>query len=265
MSRRWALGAGLAIVTLWLAAALTWPYFAPYDPFTDDILAVLEAPSSRHWFGTDLLGRDVFSRVVAGSSEILLAAPAAAVLGVLIGSVLGLLMGYYGGVADTLLGRLLDALRAVPLVLLALLALVALGPSMLNVVIVIGLAFAPIVAQAVRVAVQTERRLEYVDAARLRGESSLHIMFAEILPNVRGPILVETTLRFGFAIFAIAGLSFLGFGLQPPSPNWGATIAENYPLIGAGYWWVVAFDALAIASLVIGVHLVAENLAGEPR
>ena len=134
---------------------------------------------------------------------------------------------------------------------MALLVIAALGPSKLTVIVVIGLIFTPIVARTVRAAVLAERELDYVAAAQLRGESAPHIMFAEILPNVLPPILVEATVRLGYAIFAVATLSFLGFGIQPPSPDWGLAISENYGLIGGGFWWTVLFAALAIASLVV--------------
>jgi peptide/nickel transport system permease protein len=125
---------------------------------------------------------------------------------------------------------------------------------------VIGFAFAPVVARTVRSAVLSERGLDYVAAARLRGESALYIMFVEILPNILAPISVEATVRLGYAIFTVATLSFIGFGIQPPSADWGLGIAENYALIGGGFWWTVLFDGLAIVSLVVGVNLVADGI-----
>jgi peptide/nickel transport system permease protein len=142
-----------------------------------------------------------------------------------------------------------------------LLALVALGPSKLTVIIVIGIVFTPVIARTVRAAVLSERDLEYVAAARLRNEKTRYILFAEILPNVLGPVIVEFTVRLGYAIFTIATLSFLGFGIQPPAPDWGLQIFEHYGLISGGYWWPVVFPALAIASLVVGVNLVSDGLS----
>jgi peptide/nickel transport system permease protein len=127
---------------------------------------------------------------------------------------------------------------------------------------VIGVVFAPIIARTVRAAVLSERELDYVAAAQLRGESALHIMFVEILPNVMPPILVESTVRLGYAIFAVATLSFIGFGIQPPSADWGLAIADGYSYIAGGYWWTVLFDALAIASLVVGVNMLADGIQG---
>ena len=250
---------GATIVLFWVLCAIFGPYVVPYDPLADDILNSLTPPSREHWFGADQLGRDVISRVIMGSRDILTVAPLATLLGTLAGTALGLLTGYFGGIVDQILGRIIDAFMAVPLIVVALLALVALGASSATVIFVIGLSFTPIISRSVRAAVIGESQLDYVTAAHLRMESSAHIMFVEILPNVVGPILVEATVRLGYAIFAVATLSFLGFGIQPPSPDWGLSIASNYSLVG-DYYWTVLFDALAIASLVIGVNLVADGI-----
>jgi peptide/nickel transport system permease protein len=250
---------GVTIVLFWVLCAIFGPYAVPYDPLADDILNSLTPPSREHWFGADQLGRDVFSRVIMGSRDILTVAPLATLLGTLAGTALGLLTGYFAGIVDQILGRIIDAFMAVPLIVVALLALVALGASSATVIFVIGLSFTPIISRSVRAAVIGESQLDYVTAAHLRMESSAHIMFVEILPNVVGPILVEATVRLGYAIFAVATLSFLGFGIQPPSPDWGLSIASNYSLVG-DYYWTVLFDALAIASLVIGVNLVADGI-----
>ena len=256
--------AGAAIVIFWVLCGLVGPYVVPYDPLADDILNSLSPPSREHWFGADQLGRDVFSRVIVGSRDILTIAPLATLLGTVAGPALGLFTGYFGGLVDSVLGRIIDAFMAVPLIIVALLALVALGASPATVIFVIGLSFTPIISRSVRAAVIGESHLDYVTAAHLRMESSANIMFVEILPNVVAPILVEATVRLGYAIFAVATLSFLGFGIQPPSPDWGLSIASNYSLVG-DYYWTVLFDALAIASLVIGVNLVADGIAHVAR
>ena len=253
---------GIGIVLFWTSCALFGRHLVPYDPLADDLLDSLAPPSAAHWFGTDQLGRDVFSRVIVGSRDILTVAPLATLLGVLGGTILGLLMGYLRGAVDEVLGRIIDAFLAVPLVIVALLALAGLGASNLTVIVVIGLSFTPLIARTVRSAVLAERELDYVAAAQLRREGTAHILFVEILPNVMPPILVEATVRLGYAIFTVATLSFIGFGIQPPSPDWGLSIASNYGLIGGGYWWTVLFDALAIASLVVGVNLAADGVAG---
>jgi peptide/nickel transport system permease protein len=252
--------AGLLIVGFWIACAVAGAHLVPFDPYADDLMNALGPPSAEHWFGTDRLGRDVFSRVVVGARDILAIAPLATLLGAVLGTLLGLVTGYFRGVVDGTISRFNDALLALPTVIVALMALVALGASNATVVVVIGLLYAPLIARTVRAAVRTEREKEYVAAAQLGGEGALHIMLAEILPNVLPPIIVEVTMRLGYAIFSVATLSFLGFGIQPPSADWGLSIAENYALIGGGYWWTVLFDALATISLVIGVNLVADGI-----
>ncbi len=252
--------AGLAIVAFWAVCAVLGPWLEPQNPYRDDLMNALAPPSAAHWFGTDQIGRDIFSRIIAGARPILSVAPLATLLATVCGTSLGLLTGYAGGWTDALLSRLIEVILALPLIVVALVVLVALGPSSLNVTVVIALVFTPIIARTVRSAVLAECKLDYVPAAQLRDERALHIMFAEILPNILPPILVEVTVRLGYAIFTVASLSFLGFGIQPPSPDWGLTIAENYGLIVGGYGWTVGFAALATASLVVGVNLVAEGL-----
>lgn len=262
LSRSGSFLTGLVIVLFWVVCALFGEHFTPFDPLADDIINSLMPPSAEHWFGTDQLGRDVFSRVIVGSRDILTVAPLATLLATVAGTTLGLFTGYFRGLVDDIISRVLEAFMAIPVVIVALLAIVALGTSKSTVIIVIGLSFSPIIARTVRSAVLYERELDYVAAAQLRRESALHTMFVEILPNVVPPILVETTVRLGYAIFAVATLSFMGFGIQPPSPDWGLSISSNYGMIAGGFWWTVLFDALAIASLVIGVNLVADGFQG---
>jgi peptide/nickel transport system permease protein len=252
--------AGSLILGFWVICAIFGDLIAPDDPFATDPLNDLAAPSGDHWFGTDRLGRDVLSRVIVGAQDILVVAPLATLLATALGTVLGLVTGYFRGAVDDVLSRIIDAFLALPVVILGLVAIVALGPSNSTVIIVIGLAFAPVIARTVRAAVLTEREYEYVAAARLRNENTAYILFAEILPNVSGPIMVEFTVRLGYAIFTIATLSFLGLGIQPPAPDWGVQIFEQYGLISGGYWWPVLFPALAIASLVIAVNLMADGI-----
>ena len=251
---------GAAVLGFWILMALLGSTIAPHDPYADDILNKLKAPSGTHWFGTDSLGRDVFSRVLAGARGIIVVALLATVLGTVAGTAFGLAAGYFRGLVDEILGILFNAFLSLPVVIIGLLALVAVGPSKLTVTLVVGVVFTPIISRTVRAAVLAERQLEYVQAARLRNERPPYVMFAEILPNVLAPILVEFTVRLGYAIFAIATLSFLGVGIPPPAPDWGVQIADHYGLISGGYWWPSLFPALAIASLVISVNLVADGL-----
>ncbi|MBI3900049.1 MAG: ABC transporter permease [Gammaproteobacteria bacterium] len=251
---------GFVIVSFWVVCALFGQALAPIDPYADDLLNALTAPSSEHWFGTDSLGRDVFSRVIVGARDILTVALLATALGTALGTTLGLVAGYFRGIIDDVLGRVIEALMALPLAITAMLGLVAMGTSITTLIVVIGVVFAPIIARTVRAAVLSERTLDYVAIAQLRGERAIYIMFAEILPNIIAPLLVEFTVRLGYAIFTLAVLSFLYFGIQPPSPDWGLAIADNYGLIGSGFWWTVLFNALAIGSLVIGINLLADGI-----
>ena len=202
----------------------------------------------------------MLSRIIVGSQDVLVIAPIAAGIGIGLGTLLGLLMGYYRGLVDDVLARFVEAFLSLPVTLVGLLTLVVLGSSRTTVIGVVGLLFAPIVARTVRAAVLAERELDYVQAARLRGENGVFIMLREILPNITGPITVEFTVRIGYAIFTVSTLSFLGVGLQPPSPDWGLQISEEYSMIINGYWWTVLFPSLAIASLVIAANLIADAL-----
>jgi peptide/nickel transport system permease protein len=252
--------AGALILLFWIFCAVFGSAIAPHNPLAQQLLAVNAAPSRAHLFGTDQLGRDVLSRVITGSREILLIAVGATVLGTVLGTALGLLMGYLGGVLDILVGRVVEAVLALPVVIVAFLFIVALGPSAPTLILVIGIVFTPLIARTVRSAVLVESQLDYLSSARLLGEKPLQIMFTEILPNVVPVILVEFTVRVGYAIFAVATLSFLGFGVQPPTPDWGADIAANYGVLPAGYWWETLFPALAIASLIVGINLVTDSI-----
>lgn len=254
----WTFIVGAAILSFWIVDALIWPILVPYDP---EALAsaTLQAPSLAHWFGTDDLGRDVFSRVLAGAATTLTVAPAATALGVVGGILVGLFTGFYRGIADDIIMRIVDSLLAFPLIIIAVLVISILGPSVTNVILVIGIVFTPIVARTVRAAVLVEREREYVAAAKLLGNSGPYIMFAEILPNISGPVAVEVTIRLGYAIFTSATLSFLALGIQQPSPDWGLTIS-----IGRAYLqiapWEVLFPAAALATLIVAVNLVADGL-----
>jgi peptide/nickel transport system permease protein len=252
--------AGAVILLFWIACALFGSVIAPHDPFVQQLLATNAAPSRAHLFGTDQLGRDMLSRVIVGARDILFITPLATLLGTVLGTALGLAMGYLGGAIDMLVGRVVEAVLALPVVVVAFLFIVALGPTTLTLIIVIGFIFTPLIARTVRSAVLVESQLDYLSSARLLGEKSAHIMFVEILPNVVPAILVEFTVRLGYAVFAVATLSFLGFGVQPPTPDWGADIAANYGVLPAGYWWETIFPALAIASLVVGVNLVTDSI-----
>jgi peptide/nickel transport system permease protein len=250
---------GLLMVVFWVVCAAFWPLFAPFDPDAQDYTSLFADPSRAHLFGTDHLGRDVLSRVLAGSREVLLLAPPATAIGVAGGVIVGLSTAYYGSWFDEIVMRVMDAIMAFPFIILVLLILAMVGSSTQNVILVIGLSYIPLTGRVVRAAALSVRNLDYISAARLRGARGPAIMFSEILPNVTGPIVVEATVRIGYAIFAAASLSFLGLGVPPPSSNWGAMINETYVYLTIHPAMVLA-PTIAIATLVVGVNLVADGL-----
>jgi peptide/nickel transport system permease protein len=249
---------GNIVIGFWIFCAIF--QIAPYDAFNDFDRGHLP-PSPEHLFGTDRLGRDVLSRIIVGARDVFIVAPLAAIFGVVAGTLLGLIMGFYRGTVDDIISRIVEAFLSLPVILVALLTLVVLGSSTQVVILVVGILFTPIVARTVRSAVLAERQLDYVTAARLRGESGPFIMVREIFPNILPPIVVEMTVRFGYAIFTVATLSFLGVGIQPPSPDWGLQVSEEYSNMIGGIWWPTLFPALAIATTVIAINLIADALA----
>jgi len=252
--------AGAIVVAFWVFCALFPGVVCPYNPIFDNNFPPNEHPSWAHPFGTDTNGRDVLSRVLAGSRAILQISALATLIGTVLGTSLGLLTGYLRGVVDDVTSRFIDAILSLPLIITAIFVVTAVGNSGRWVVtLIIGLIFTPVIARTVRAGVLAEAELDYVQAAKLRGERRQYIMFSEILPNVMSLVVVEFTVRLGYAIFAIATLGFLGFGVAPPSPDWAAQIYQYYTLIDP-YWWMTLFPALAIASLVVAVNLVADGV-----
>jgi peptide/nickel transport system permease protein len=250
---------GAVILVFWVLDAIFWRAIVPHDPLAVGPIDTLKSPGGSHLFGTDNLGRDVFSRVLPGASTVLVIAPAATALGLVGGTAVGLVTGFYRGWVDDVVSRVVDAFLALPLIVISVLVLASLGRSTLNIILVIGIIFTPLIGRTVRSAVLAEREREYVAAARLRGERGIRIMVWEILPNITGPIMVEATVRLAYAIFTAATLSFLGLGLQDPSPDWGLQIANGRAYMQVG-WWMVIFPAAALATLVVGVNLVADGL-----
>jgi peptide/nickel transport system permease protein len=253
---------GLALVLFWVLVAIFAPLIAPHDPLAQDSKAINQGPSALHPMGTDKLGRDVMSRLIFGARTILLLAPISVLAAVIVGMFLGLLGGYFGGLVDEIVMRVLDAIMAFPTILLYLIIISAIGPSALNVVVAITFVGAPGVARLVRSLALDIRTRDYIRAAETRGENPFYIMFVEILPNARGPLIIDSMLRVGYAIFAIGTLGFLGLGLPPPTPDWGGMINE-----ARRYIWTnplgVLWPALAISSLVVGLNLFADGLREE--
>jgi peptide/nickel transport system permease protein len=252
----------VALIVVYALLAVFGEALAPYSPTAFNTPMALKPPSWTHLFGTDGYGRDVVSRVLAGARSILVLSGAATVFGVGVGCAIGLVSGYRGGVVDEILMRLVDILLALPGLLLALLILTSLGPSPTNLVVSIAIVFVPKSARIARSAVLPLRRLGYVDAARLRGARWPTIVFRELLPNVMGELGVEACLRFAYALLLISSLGFLGFGIQPPAPDWGLMISEsrNYVTIAP---WAVLFPALAIGIIVVAVNGLADALGGK--
>jgi peptide/nickel transport system permease protein len=267
---------GLTIVLFWVFVAIFAPLLTPYTPLEQDWKAPNQGPSAAHPLGTDELGRDLWSRLIYGARVVLVILPISeqywlpggtALWGVfvalLFGTTLGLVSGYFGGWLDEGVMRLLDAMMAVPVILLFLIIMAALGASAVNVVIAITIVGTPGIARLVRSLTLDIRTREYIRAAETRGENSFYIMFVEILPNARGPIIVDAMLRVGYAIFAMGTLGFLGLGMPPPSPDWGSMVAKGREFILEGSPWASLWPSLAIASLVVGLNLLADGLREE--
>lgn len=257
---------GLVIALFWLACAIVPGVFTKWKEndfvrTSDGASIPRQGPQAEAWFGTDSIGRDVFSRVIYGADNVLINSPLAALLAVLAGAVLGLIMGYYRGWVDEILSRVLEAVLSLPVILLALMVVAVFGDSRLVLILTIAGLFTPVVARTVRAAVLAEAQLDYVTSAKLRGEPSLFIMLREIFPNISNILVVEFTVRVGYAIFTVATLAFLGFSAGDATvADWGKDISESYNLIQAGQWWPSVFPALAIASLVIAINLIADSV-----
>ncbi len=267
---------GLTIVLFWIVASIAAPLLTQYGPDAQDYTAQNSGPSAAHFLGTDDLGRDVWSRLLYGGRVVLVELPInehlwlpigtavwGVLLGLLIGATLGLMGGYLGGWIDEVVMRILDAMMAFPVILLYMIIIAAVGASATNVVLAIAIVGTPGIARLVRSLALDIRTRDYIRAAELRAEKPFFIMFVEILPNARGPIIIDAMLRIGYAIFAMGTLGFLGLGLPPPSPDWGSMVSTGRRYILSGSPWAALFPALAIATLVVGFNLLADGLREE--
>ncbi len=252
-----AIGTTIFIVFLLLAAF--GPLIAPYRPNQQIAADARQPPSAAHWFGADNLGRDIFSRVVLGARDILTLAGLGTILAAISGTSFGLISGYLGGWFDEILMRLFDSFLSIPALLFSLLLLGTIGPSRNSVIIVILVAYTPIIARVVRSVVLAVKPRGFVETARLRGESLIFILFREVLPSVFPTLAVEIAMRFSYAIFLVASLGFLGVGVQPPSPDWGLMVKEARDNVSTIPWGLY-FPATAIALIVIGVNLMADGI-----
>ena len=267
---------GLVIVLFWVFVALFAPFLTPYTPYYQDWKAPNQGPSAEHILGTDELGRDLWTRLIYGARVVLVVLPVSenlslpggtaiwgVVVALIIGATLGLIGGYKGGWIDEIVMRLLDAMMAIPVILLYLIIVAAIGASAVNVVIAISIVGVPGIARLVRSLTLDIKTREYIRAAETRGESAWFIMFVEILPNTRGPIIIDAMLRIGYAIFAMGTLGFLGLGMPPPSPDWGSMVAKGRAFILTGSPYAALWPSLAIASLVVGLNLLADGIREE--
>jgi peptide/nickel transport system permease protein len=257
---------GALIIAILLVGAVLAPIIAPHDPIKSNIRERLQPPSAAHLFGTDDLGRDIFSRVVHGTRISLEVGLVSVTIATSVGLVLGLLAGYFGGWIDSIAMRLMDVLFAFPAVLLAIAIMAVLGQSTRNVMIAVGIVYVPIFARITRGSVLAVRELEFVEAARCIGLRSFDIIFKYILPNALDAVIVQVSLATAFAILAEAALSFLGLGTQPPDPSWGSMLSFGREYMLEAPWWTV-FPGLAIFLSVLALHLIGDGLrdALDPR
>jgi peptide/nickel transport system permease protein len=266
LAQRRAALAGLAVVAFFIALALLAPLVAPHDPLATDWLLVRKAPSAAHWFGTDEIGRDVLARIVWGSRASLLAGLVSVSLALAVGVPLGLVSGYLEGVVDATLMRLIDAMLAIPFLILAIALAAFLGPSLTNAMIAIGVSQTPIFARLTRGQVLSVKHEDYIEAARAVGNPHYRIVLRHIFPNIVPPLLVQATLAAAAAIIAEASLSFLGLGQQPPNPSWGSMLNTAKNFISQAPWMAV-WPGLAIFTLVLSLNLLGDGLrdALDPR
>ncbi|HID15789.1 MAG TPA: ABC transporter permease [Candidatus Atribacteria bacterium] len=250
---------GTVLVIIFLFIALFAPFLTPYDPIKQDLNNILQPPSWAHPFGTDTLGRDILSRIIYGARISLVIGVLVVAISSLIGMALGLISGFFGGYMDLIIMRITDLFLSFPALILAMAIAGALGPSLTNTMIAISLVWWPPYARLIRGQVLTLRDKEFVEAATALGASNVKIMFMHILPNSITPAIIQATMDLGSVILTAAGLSFIGFGAQPPTPEWGSMISlgRNYFL---KQWWLATFPGLAILFTVVGFNLLGDGI-----
>ncbi|MBW2154243.1 MAG: ABC transporter permease [Deltaproteobacteria bacterium] len=258
--------AGGVIILLFIFSAIFAPWIAPYDPLESNLEEALQSHNFKHWLGTDEQGRDILSRIIYGGRMSLAIGVIAVAIANAVGILLGLVSGYVGGKVDNAIMRMMDILMAFPGMLLALAIVSALGPGIFNLMIAIGVYSVPTFARVVRGSVLAVKEMEYVESARAIGLGNIKILFSDILPNCMGPVLVLSTLRIATAILTGAGLSFLGLGPQPPTPEWGAMLSSGRTYLRVAPW-VATYPGLAIMCVVLGFNIFGDGLrdAMDPR
>jgi peptide/nickel transport system permease protein len=253
-------GLAFALFVLIVLLALVGPYLVPIDPLASDTVAALNPPSLRHWFGTDQLGRDIFSRVVVATRLDFGIAVWSVVLVFVMGGLAGVAAGFFGGWTDRIVGRIADTIMAFPLFVLAMGIVAALGNTVTNIVIATAIVNFPLYARVARAEANVRREAGFVEAARLSGNGDLRILVFQILPNVFPILVVQMSLTMGYAILNAAGLSFIGLGVRPPTPEWGIMVAEGAAFMVSGEWWIAFFPGLALMVAVFCFNLLGDGL-----
>jgi len=250
---------GAFIIAIFILVAIFAPLLAPHDPYVQEIEKRLEPPSSGHLLGTDDMGRDIFSRIIHGSRISIMIGIIVILVGASLGIIIGSVSAYLGGAVDNILMRLADMFLSFPPLILAMAIAAALGPNLRNTIIAIALVRWPVYARLVRSQVLSIKNSQFIEAIRSMGGSDLRILFIHILPNCLAPIIVRTTMDLGTVILAAAGLSFIGFGAQPPIPEWGAMVSDGRQYV-VSQWWVSTFPGLAILIVVVGFNIFGDGL-----
>ena len=253
-------GLAFGLFVLIVFAAMFGPSLVPYDPFASDTAQALKGPSARHWFGTDQLGRDIFSRVVVATRLDFGIAVASVALVFVMGGLSGVAAGYFGGWVDRIVSRIADTIMAFPLFVLAMGIVAALGNTVENIVLATAIVNFPLYARVARAEANVRREAGFVEAARLSGNGELRILTFHILPNVFPILVVQMSLTMGYAILNAAGLSFIGLGVRPPTAEWGIMVAEGAAFIVSGEWWIAFFPGLALMIAVFCFNLLGDGL-----
>ncbi len=251
--------AGILFLLIFIIAIFG-PWIAPYDPLASNASLTLKPPSWDHWFGTDQLGRDVFSRVLVATRLDLAIAVSAVSISFVVGSIFGSIAGFYGGWSDAIVGRMADTIMAFPLFVLAMGIVAAMGNTVENIVYATAIINLPFYARVARTEVNIRRNAGYVSAARLSGNSDARILATQIFPNILPPMMIQISLNMGWAILNAAGLSFIGLGVRPPAAEWGIMVAEGTNYIVSGEWWLALFPGLALMLAVFCFNLMGDGL-----
>ena len=253
-------GLAFALFILIALCALIGPYVVPHDPLASNTTATLQAPSLKHWFGTDQLGRDIFSRVIVATRLDFIIAITSVVLVFAMGGLAGIASGFFGGWTDRIVGRISDTIMAFPLFVLAMGIVAALGNTVTNIVIATAIINFPLYVRVARAEANVRREAGFVMAARLSGNGEFRILLAHILPNIMPIMMVQISLTMGYAILNAAGLSFIGLGVRPPAPEWGIMVAEGAANIISGEWWIALFPGAALMLAVFTFNLLGDGL-----